>query len=139
MITFRFVCAAVLVLSLTACLKITGEAKDDFDLAEQAPSLSIGKLSFLRPDTNDASEQQKQSIEEASAVRTNAPPSRSPITDTGVESESANSAINPQDFAEFEKWKNARDSDSTEYQQFREYQEFKEFREWQESQKTPNP
>jgi len=116
-----------LVLPLSACLKVTGEAKDQFDLEEEEYSPKIVRTLNQRDSTTEES---KQSLGIAEAVTGETPILVEPSTNNSSSIES--SEIDPQDFADFLKWKRQRDIDSAEYQEFLEFQEFLEYKQWRE-------
>jgi len=128
MFIFRSISAAILILSLTSCLKVTGEARDPFDIDHGDQPLSLGQLNFFKAKA-------EEDEEVASSVLADLNKS-SETTDVLVPvSATATSDASQQLNADFEKWKAERDSDSDEYQQFK---EFLEYREWLEYQKAQN-
>lgn len=123
MFVYTRLCAVILLLMLTACLKVTGEAKDQFDLEdEEVSKLDFGNINVFPRKKNEAQAENNADKPVATEKLINTPPSPASVSDE-------------QDYSNFLKWKEARDSDSVEYQEFKEYQEYLS---WLEFQKLKN-
>ena len=129
----RCVFSAILFLNLTACLAVTGPARDPFDEEHEELSLDLGeKFNSFR--ANPA-----ETDSDIAGVEAVADPesTTNPVTaPTGVVPSEPSPDINQQEFADFLKWKSERNSGSDDYQEFLEYQEYQK---WLEFQKTKNP
>ena len=140
----------LLPLLLSGCLKVTGPAKDSFDLENEQPKLDLSGLIFNKKTTDVNEEAAAKTAQLENLEHTGeANPSTSAdnrLDETGddLSSQTTNSTphfqpelpeqdvltLSPQDIAEFDLWKKARSEDSIEYQKFREYLEFKEYQRW---------
>ena len=143
----RYLCTAFLALSLTACLKVTGEAKDQFDVEDEEDSLGFGAtFTPLKNRSKDATETQntvgRDSIAEEDTIETTNEQAttrlldipnvgETPSSESKETSTQNPSTIDPQEFADFQLWKKERNSNSSEYQEFLEYQEYKKWLEFQ--------
>jgi len=117
----RYLFTIPLILCLTACLKVTGPAKDPFDLEEEESS-GYGTIVF--GNKND-DESVSDVATEADLVEEQIPEK---LTTTP---ESPSGAVDQQEYENFQKWKKERDTGSAEYQEFKEYQEYKLWLEFQ--------
>ena len=149
----------LLALPLSGCLKVTGEAKDSFDLENEEPKIDLSGLIFRNEVTNQNEEPQANTAQLEKAERTGDAKLSTPTDDLPDEavdvssSKAANttpesqpelpeqdfSTLSPRDVADFELWKKARSEGSSEYQQFREYLEFKEYQKWLKLQNISEP
>ena len=118
----RYLFIVSLILCLTACLKVTGAAKDPFDLEEEQSS---GFKTTVFNDRND-DESQPEAGNEDRATEQQIPnePADAPATPSA--------SADRQEFEDFQKWKNERNAGSAEYQEFKEYQEYKLWLEFQQ-------
>lgn len=106
-----------LALPLSGCLKVTGPAKDSFDLEEEEPSFNVFEKALNKNGT-------KLDVENESEH---------------VLRKQESTALSAQERADFELWKKARSQGSREYEQFKEYQEFKEYQRWLELRDATKP
>ena len=118
---FRILFVTVLMQSLTACLTVTGEAKDQFDLEDEEDSLNL--VSTFKPFGSD--DQPNTPAPNTDTLATDA------VEGAGENPTLDTSTIDPKEFADFQKWKKERNSNSAEYQEFLEYQEYKRWLEFQ--------
>ena len=149
----------LLPLLLSGCLKVTGPAKDSFDLENEEPKLNLSGLIFNKK-TTDANEEAAaktaplENSERTDDANLSTPSDNRPDKTGGdLSSETANRTsdfqpelpeqdiltLSPQDIVEFDLWKKARSEDSIEYQKFREYLEFKEYQKWLKLQNESEP
>ena len=143
----RYLFTAFLALSLSGCLKVTGEAKDQFDLEdEENPPLfgpfTVGGSSSQEPVPAQTAQEPATSgalPDEPVVNKTLDVPDvgtfdtyRSSVQTPSNESPTiAPDTLSEQEFADFQKWRSERESGSEEYQEFLEYQEYKKWLEFQ--------
>lgn len=139
----RALCTVTLVLCLTACLKVTGEAKDQFDVEDEEDSLGFGATftAFGSRSEENTTDELGSKTGNAAEETTIEPVAEEPIVEpvdvpdaipSTVETPSIDPAtIDPQEFADFQQWKRERDGNSAEYQEFQDYQEYKKWLELQ--------
>ena len=140
----------LLTLPLSGCLKVTGPAKDSFDLENEQPKLNLSGLLFNKKNTDVLEQPEAKTAQFENAERPDNANLSIPIEDrmdeTGddLSSKATNKTpdfqpelpeqdfptLSSQDIADFKAWKRARSEDSSEYQKFREYLEFKEYQKW---------
>ena len=143
-----------LALPLSGCLKVTGPAKDGFDLENEEPKVNLSGLIFKTRITDENEEPKTKPVQLEKAEDSGDANLSTPTDDwpdepgDNLSSEAENKApdvqpelperdsskLSPQDVADFDAWKKARSEDSSQYQEFREYLEFKEFQKWQKLQ-----
>ena len=126
MFFFRLLCTVVSILCLTSCLKVTGEAKDPFDIAHGEQPIGVSQLNFFK--NNSETDAQVTSTAPVGSNNLESTDELVPVPDT------TSSAANQKFDLEFEKWKSERNNGSKEYQEFREYLEYKEWLEYQKAQ-----
>jgi len=143
----RCLFSTFLLLCLTACLAVTGPARDSFDEDHEELSIDLGeKLNTLRANPSsvepeatgvDTSVIVDSKIDSVSETATTKPVTVEPVTaKTETLPTDTSPVADQQEYAEFLKWKSERDTGSDEYQEFLEYQEYKK---WLEFQKTKSP
>jgi len=143
-----------IVLCLTACLAVTGPARDPFDEDHEESSIDLGeKLNTLRANPSsvepeatatgvDTAVGVESKIDSASEATTPESVAVQPVTaktetlPTDTSPIAGQQDADQKEYAEFLIWKSERDTSSDEYQEFLEYQEYKK---WLEFQKTKNP
>ena len=142
MVIFRFLSTVIIILCLTSCFKITGEAQDPFDIAHGEQPFKLNQVGrILKRNTEEDAELASVSDDSQSSSQSNSLSNNlegatesttielDPVlatTSSDVSQQNAN--------ADFEKWKSERDSESDEYQQFKEYLEYKEWLEYKKEQ-----
>ena len=149
----------LLALPLSGCLKVTGPAKDSFDLENEEPKINLSGLLFNKKNTDVRKEPEAKTAQLENAERTDNTNLSIPIDDRmdetsdDLSSKAANRTpdfqpelpeqefptLSSQDIADFKAWKKARSEDSSEYQKFREYLEFKEYQKWLRLQNESEP
>ena len=127
MLIFRCTSAAILILLLTSCLKVTGGAQDPFDIDHGDQPVSLGQLNFLKSTAEKDKDINSSPVADLNNSAENADVL---VPDSDLASSHARRQLN----ADFEKWKAERDGGSDEYQQFKEYLEYKEWLEYQKAQ-----
>ena len=149
----------LLALPLSGCLKVTGPAKDGFDLENEEPKLNLSGL-FSKKKISDEHEKpgartaQLEKTERTGGANLSTPTDeRRDGIDNDLSSEAANETsgfqpelpeqdfptLSPQEIADFDSWKKARSEDSSQYREFREYLEFKEYQKWLKLQNESKP
>ena len=149
----------LLALPLSGCLKVTGPAKDSFDLENEEPKLNLSGLLFNKKKTDVREEPEAKTTQLDNAERSEDANLSIPIdnrmdeTSDDLSSKAANRTrdfqpelpkqdfptLSSQDIADFKAWEKARSEDSSEYQKFREYLEFKEYQRWLRLQNESEP
>jgi len=125
----RPLCTVIPFLCLTSCLKVTGEAKDPFDIAHGEQPFGFSQLSVFNKHSKKAVQETPAALVELND-NLESTDELVPVPDTA--SSVAGQQIDP----DFEKWKSERSNRSEEYEQFREYLEYKEWLEYQKAQEN---